>query len=358
MPAGSYALLAPLDVRIDAVHLHRLTVRWSANRERTTTLVILEGRGHVGVGEDVTWEPRDHDRFAAQGPLDLRGTSDLGRLAARLDAAELFAAPPLRPASQHYRRWAYESAALDLALRQAGVPLHAVLGRTPAAVRFVRSMGLPTPPTLAPLRDALRHDAAIRFKLDPTPHWSRTFLAELAALARVDVLDLKGLYRGTPVDQRADHRLYRDVLAAFPNALLEDADLDPRVRPLFAGRERDLTWDAPLHGPADLRRLPFPPRVVNFKPSRFGSLERLLDAYDHCRAHRIAIFGGGQLELGPGRGQVQYLASLFHADAPNDVAPVGYNLPGPVAHLPRTPLAPVRPRSGFRGDDRSSLWRG
>ena len=28
-------------------------------------------------------------------------------------------------------------------------------------------------------------------------------------------------------------------------------------------------------------------------------------------------------ELGPGRGQLQYLASLFHPDGPNDLAPPG-----------------------------------
>ena len=42
-----------------------------------------------------------------------------------------------------------------------------------------------------------------------------------------------------------------------------------------------------------------------------------------------------------GRGQIQYLASLFHADAPNDVAPTGYNLPVTPAGLPSSPLAPA-----------------
>ena len=43
---------------------------------------------------------------------------------------------------------------------------------------------------------------------------------------------------------------------------------------------------------------------------------------------------GGPFELGPGRGQIQYHASLFHPDAPNDVAPSGFNLPDPAPGLP------------------------
>ena len=39
-----------------------------------------------------------------------------------------------------YRRWAFESAALDLALRQNGLTLGAVLGRTYRPVRFVISL--------------------------------------------------------------------------------------------------------------------------------------------------------------------------------------------------------------------------
>jgi hypothetical protein len=35
------------------------------------------------------------------------------------------------------RNWAFESAALDLALRQAGLGLPEALGRSPAPVRFV-----------------------------------------------------------------------------------------------------------------------------------------------------------------------------------------------------------------------------
>ena len=49
-----------------------------------------------------------------------------------------------------------------------------------------------------------------------------------------------------------------------------------------------VTWDAPIHSWADVEALPFPPRCLNCKPSRFGSLERLFEFYDRCAEHGIA----------------------------------------------------------------------
>jgi len=109
-----------------------------------------------------------------------------------------------------------------------------------------------------------------------------------------------------------------------------------------------LTWDAPIHSWADVEALPFAPRCLNVKPSRFGTLERLLEFYDRCEERGIALYGGGQFELGVGRGQIQYLASLFSADGPNDVAPGGYNDPEPRPGLETSPLEPRPEPLGFR----------
>jgi hypothetical protein len=88
--------------------------------------------------------------------------------------------------------------------------------------------------------------------------------------------------------------------------------------------------------------------MVNIKPSRLGGLRRILDAYDYCAERGIGNYGGGQFELGPGRGHIQYLASLFHPDTPNDIAPTGYNLPAAPDGLPASPLAPAPAPVGFR----------
>jgi hypothetical protein len=53
-------------------------------------------------------------------------------------------------------------------------------------------------------------------------------------------------------------------------------------------------------------------------------------------------------ELGVGRGQIELLAALFHADAPNDVAPSAYNEDDRPDGLPPSPLAPRPEATGFR----------
>jgi hypothetical protein len=168
----------------------------------------------------------------------------------------------------------------------------------------------------------------------------------------VDSVDLKGLYKGTVVDQETDPDLYRRVAEAFPNAWIEDPDLSNAEADAVLEPHRDrITWDANIHSVADIESLPFPPRMVNIKPSRLGGLRELCAAYDYCEEHGIGAYGGGQFELGPGRGHIQYLASLFHPDTPNDVAPGGYNMPEPPPGLPTSPIEPQPSSIGFRWGD-------
>ena len=93
-----------------------------------------------------------------------------------------------------------------------------------------------------------------------------------------------------------------------------------------------------------------PPKTVNVKPSRFGPIRNLFAAYDYCEERGIGAYGGGQTELGPGRGQIQYLASIFHPDTPNDVAPGGYNDPArrPARACPPARCEPAIEPIGFR----------
>jgi hypothetical protein len=180
------------------------------------------------------------------------------------------------------------------------------------------------------------------------PDWTPELVADLAALGVVDSVDLKGQYKGTVVDNPADPALYRLVAEGFPEAWIEDPALTAETEPVLEPHRDRITWDAPIHSVADIEALPFPPRMVNIKPSRFGTLRRLFEAYDYCAGREIGMYGGGQFELGVGRGQIQHLASVFHADTPNDVAPGGYNLSPLDPELPESPLPPAPGAPGFR----------
>src|SRR5207249_10229851 len=60
----------------------------------------------------------------------------------------------------------------------------------------------------------------------------------------------------------------------------------------------------------------------------------LFDVYARCAWEGRPMYGGGMGELGVGRGQIELLAALFHADAPNDVAPSAYSEDDPPGGLP------------------------
>jgi L-alanine-DL-glutamate epimerase-like enolase superfamily enzyme len=345
----TWDLLARLPVEIEEYALEPLRARVSSAFERASTVIRLGGLGEEGLGEDVTYDAVDHEIAQAAGPtLPLAGRFTIASFAERLRELELFPEPPRRKVSQNYRLWAYESAALDLGLRQAGTTLHEALAREPSPVRFVVSLRLGEPPTLDPLRARLALYPGLRFKLDPTSSWDERLLGELAATGAVESVDFKAYYVGSIVDQPADPALYRRVVEALPDAWIEDPALTPETDTVLAGHRERFSWDAPIHSVADIEELRYPPRMVNIKPSRLGGLRNLMDAFDHCAAHGIGNYGGGQFELGVGRGQIQYLASLFHADAPNDVAPSGFNLPEPPAGLPASPLAAAPAPLGFR----------
>jgi hypothetical protein len=227
-----------------------------------------------------------------------------------------------------------------------------VLGREPRPVRFVVSLRLGSPDipsSIEPLRRRLDRYPDLQFKLDPTGDWTEELCAEVAATGTVESVDFKGQYHGTVVDVAPDPALYERILRHFPTAWIEDPHThDDEIDALLEPHRDRVSWDAIIHSVADIEALPFQPRMVNVKPSRLGPLRELFAAYDHCEANGIGMYGGGQFELGAGRGQIQYLASLFHADGPNDTAPSGYNDVEPPAGLPRSPLEPQPAAVGFR----------
>ena len=346
--------LAALPLRVESYELTGHD-REYGSFTRPSTIVHLRGSGEQGIGEDVVYDVLDQIAHRDAGPVqDFTGVSTLGDLCSQVAELDLFPlAAPGMEASRNYRRWAYESAALDLALRQAGVPLHEVLGRDPAPLNFVCSTRLTAfesegGSSTGPIRDRLAKYPDLSFKLDPENDWSTELIDEIRDLAPVRVLDLKGHYRGTPVDVETDPELYEAVAEAFPEAYLEDPDLTEETRRVLAPHVGRITYDAPLHSLADVQAIESPVRAVNSKPSRFGSLEELLSIYEHCHREGIAVYGGGQGEVEVGRGQIQYLASLFHPDTPNDTAPAGYNDPAVPSDLPTAPMDPVPSATGFR----------
>jgi len=378
LPHDLFAMLAGLAVEVADCQIEPLDLTVASGWTRRTSVVQLIGpeglarsartddvsdtsnvaadRAHVGQGEDVTYKAGDHDELQA-GVIDLRflrGSWRLDELLGAIDAARLFGVEPGEEKAHAYRRWAFESAALGLALSQANLDLGQVVGREPAPLEFVVSLALDGT-HFERLEQLLDAAPGTRFKVDYAAGWDVATLMRLAALDVVDVVDLKGHYHGDFQGPPADAERYRAIAEALPSAWLEDAWFGapndggwdgPTWRALepFAAR---LTWDAPLTKLADLVGLPVVPKAVNLKPSRFGSLAEYLRVVEHCRAEGIGMYAGGQFELGPGRDQIQLLASLIHPRGPNDNAPSLFHRAQLPKAVPTSPMV-VR-RDAFQG---------
>ena len=352
---STYERVAELPVEIESWSMEGLAIKPAPDFERLTTVIRIEGAGSAGLGEDITYEALDQIALQDAGPThDLTGLKTVGEFCDLIGRLDLFPSPPEREVSRLYRRWAFESAALDLALWQAGTSLAEFLDRPLNPLTFVASMGLAGGPgktgsDVGRLRVKLDRYPELKFKLDPSLDWDQDLIDELHATGAVNTLDLKGQYKGTVVDIETDPELYRRLLGSFPDAWIEDPDITPQTREVLKDDWHRITWDAPIHSVADIASLEHKPTVINIKPSRMGGLKSTFDAYDYCEAEGIGAYGGGQWELGVGRDQIQYLAALFHPDNPNDTAPVGYNAAEPEKGLPLSPMKV--PGNGFGKPD-------
>src|SRR3954447_20327371 len=148
-----YDSVADLPLTIEDYSLELLTRTVSSGFERVSTTIVLRGGGEEGRGEDVTYETEAHEAQIAAGPvLDVAGEWTFDSFSKGLAALDTFPGfTPAQPVYRSYRRWGFESAALDLALRQAGTSLHATLARVPEPVPFVVSSRMGAPPTLDPV---------------------------------------------------------------------------------------------------------------------------------------------------------------------------------------------------------------
>jgi len=262
---------------------------------------------------------------------------------------ELWPEPPEWDVAVRFRNWAFESAALDLALRQAGRSLHDVLGLEPRPVRFVNSFGLGKEPSIEPVRRRLARAPGVHFKLDAEAAWSPELIEDVAATGAVDTIDFKGPYGFDADHPAALTAPYDHVLIAFPDAYLEDPHDLPEIAERLRRHVDRVSYDSPIRSAEDVGATPLDGRVVNVKPSRIGGLRRLFDVYVRCVREGRPMYGGGMGELGVGRGQIELLAALFHRMRRTTWRPAPTTRTTPRASCRRAPWRRARPPRASAG---------
>lgn len=341
---GLFENVAGLEVNVESVSTETKEVQVSEEFPRKTTIVTLEGENAIGKGEDVIYDTFLHE-YPSDLERDLKGRMGFDDFATQITEYDLFdEAHDYDQTQLNYRRWAVESAGLDLALKQHKMTLAQALGREYQPVRFVVSPSIGEN-TLKELQQLTNNVPGIEFKLDAKAEWDEGVVADLAALNRVRIVDFKSHYDGFGRDP--DFELYKMVAEGFDDVLLEDPKLTADTCPAFDGHEHRIAWDKPITGVESIEELPFRPSYLNIKLSRFGTVEALLDTIEYCQNYGIHMYGGGQFELGVGRQHIQAMASLFYPGAPNDVAPRVYNSSNIPENPPQSPLHLKDPDSGL-----------
>jgi hypothetical protein len=319
-----YASVCKLPVTVEALSLSSDELATAGGWVRRTTTVELHGAGSTGRGEDVNYSGPEQELFAASTPkVPIGKFPSFDAFSHALDEVEhsWFDTPPAQSISRLYRRWAFESAGLMLALNQAGTSLAELWGIEPSPFRFVASTGLGNPASTQVLTDMLKEHPDLEFKIDYSEHFHDALLEDLAKF-RIACVDFKAHYHGDFSGPPVDADRYCAVARALPQALLEDAGLESL--PALHEFQSRLSWDYPIRSAADVLQMPATP-WLNIKPSRFGMLSELLRVIELAKARGIQLYGGGQFELGVGRLQAQELASLLYPDGPNDLAPSSFH---------------------------------
>src|SRR3954453_12449586 len=157
---ATYSRVAELPLVVERCELLPLARDTSGGFTKVSIVVRLTGGGHQGEGEDITWDQIDQiEQLRRAGDLAwLRGRRTVEEFSTLLGLADLFPVEPIRDSARFYRRWAFESAALDLALRQSQLSLEDAIGRVSKPLTFVVSTRIGDPASLAPLRALLRVD--------------------------------------------------------------------------------------------------------------------------------------------------------------------------------------------------------
>ena len=292
--------------------------------ERVSTTIVMRGGGHEGRGEDICYTPTDHD---ACRPAPARGRPRSPR--SRAPRRRTCSRRPGLHAARDYRRWAFESAALDLALRQAGA---ARRGRRAAGAAALRRLDAARRARLAG-RATGSSSRSTRFRASGT--WRTWTPGRDRAHPRVRS---QGALPRHPVDSVPDAAFHALIAGHFPEAVLEDVSLDADVLAALAGDLGRVSFDAPIHSLADVDALPC--RSGTSTSSRRASARSRASssastpawsAGSSCTAAASSSSASGAARSGdrepllPG-----------HAERRR---PPAYNAPEPVAGLPQSPLA-------------------
>jgi hypothetical protein len=331
--------LAGLPLVIEACEYERLHAVLAYEFERITTRVRLVGAGVDGLGRTSPFREDGTALHETRRTLLLEGEWTLAAFCEHLETLELWPEPPEWDGALRFRRWAFESAALDLALRQAGHSLHDVLGLEPKPVRFVNSLGLGKEPSIEPLRRrSLARPACASSSTRRRPGRRRSSMRSRRRARSTRSTSRASTASSSRIPRRSV-RCTTTFTRPFPTPIWRTRTTSPRELSGSATSSSACPMTRRSEAPTTSARRRSPPALSTSSPrasAACASCSRSTHAVHGTNGRYMAVVWPSWA----GHGQIQLFAALFHADAPNDVAPSGYNEEDPPGDLPASPLTP------------------
>ena len=214
-PVSLYDAVSDLPLAVEGYDLDVRALEVSSGFTRKTTTIRLVGarRGGARRGRHVRGDRARRAARSAGPVLPLAGdVDDRLVLGAPRRRSRSSTTAPERDVYVDYRRWAFESAALDLALRQSGtIPRRGASGARLGPLTYVVSMRLGEPPTIERARRAgSTLYPSLRFKLDATSDWTDELVARAA---RARLRRLRSTSRATTRGRSSTRRRSRSLPA-------------------------------------------------------------------------------------------------------------------------------------------------
>jgi O-succinylbenzoate synthase len=290
--------------------------------DRTFLLVRVDGEGVSAWGECVA----DDNPYYSSETVETAWHVITEFLAPLVLGVEFTHPRELFPAMRRVRghqmaKAALEMAGWDLAARQAGRPLSALLGGTRTEIAAGVSIGIQDSlDQLVERVGAELADGYRRIKIKVKPGWDleaaaairKQFgaiplmvdanaaygLSDARHLADFDAFDLMMIEQPLDYDDLVDH-------AVLQRELRTPICLDESIHSVRLGR------DAIDAGAC---------RIINIKPGRVGGHAESVRLHDLCAGRQVPVWHGGMLETGIGRAHNLHLSTLPNFSLPGDVA--------------------------------------
>ncbi len=290
--------------------------------DRVPILLRAEGNGAVGWGECVATE---FPWYSAETPTtcwyaltELLAPRVLGR---DLDGPHAIADAFAAIRGHHMAKATLEMAAHDLAAKQRGVPLSALLGGTRDRILSGVSIGLQ--PSLDALVDTVARERAagyLRVKLKIRPGLD----VAIAERVRSAFPDLDFMLDANSAYTLADLETFKRIDACRPTMIEQPLAHDDLVDHAALQREirTPVCLDESIESAEDARKAIAigACRIVNIKAGRVGGHREAKRVHDVCAAAAVPVWCGGMLETGIGRAHNVHLASLPNFRLPGDVS--------------------------------------